>query len=212
MTQCETLEFWSKYNLKLCSSFKSRVCALRLLFCYWENKMWVTGKSRKIHNFCSVFSLGTPSRLEFSAVLSCWNVCLALSCNYGVDCVNDGDIVLNCWFPKLVCVLISSMYLFNCILQVDGKVSVNGENFNGVEEKDKECTTVIFTQSPSRSLKFDGVASGDRPPMELKKDPTSVELSLQRPATQSVHREPTVRATRTNQPYFLCQFSVSWCI
>ncbi|XP_040527012.1 LIM and calponin homology domains-containing protein 1 isoform X15 [Gallus gallus] len=75
--------------------------------------------------------------------------------------------------------------------KVDGKVSMNGENFNGVEEKDKECTTVIFTQSPSRSLKFDGVARGDGPPIELKKDPTSVELSLQRPATQSVHREPT---------------------
>ncbi|NXW01464.1 LIMC1 protein, partial [Fregetta grallaria] len=91
--------------------------------------------------------------------------------------------------------------------KVDGKVSMNGENFNGVEEKDKECTTVIFTPSPSRSLKFDGVATGDRPPVELKKDPTSVELSLQRPATQSVHKEPTVRPTRTNQPYFLCQFS-----
>ncbi|NXV87538.1 LIMC1 protein, partial [Calonectris borealis] len=91
--------------------------------------------------------------------------------------------------------------------KVDGKVSMNGENFNGVEEKDKECTTVIFTPSPSRSLKFDGVARGDRPPVELKKDPTSVELSLQRPATQSVHKEPTVRPTRTNQPCFLCQFS-----
>ncbi|XP_009578006.1 PREDICTED: LIM and calponin homology domains-containing protein 1 [Fulmarus glacialis] len=75
--------------------------------------------------------------------------------------------------------------------KVDGKVSMNGENFNGVEEKDKECTTVILTPSPSRSLKFDGVARGDRPPVELKKDPTSVELSLQRPATQSVHKEPT---------------------
>ncbi|XP_009472547.1 PREDICTED: LIM and calponin homology domains-containing protein 1 [Nipponia nippon] len=75
--------------------------------------------------------------------------------------------------------------------KVDGKVSMNGENVNGVEEKDKECTTVIFTPSPSRSLKFDGVARGDRPPAELKKDPTSVELSLQRPATQSVHKEPT---------------------
>ncbi|PKU45513.1 hypothetical protein llap_4197 [Limosa lapponica baueri] len=93
--------------------------------------------------------------------------------------------------------------------KVDGKVSMNGENFNGVEEKDKECTTLIFTPSPSRSLKFDGVARGDRPPVELKKDPTSVELSLQRPATQSVLKEPTVRPTRTNQPYFLCQFSVS---
>ncbi|NXL28939.1 LIMC1 protein, partial [Glaucidium brasilianum] len=91
--------------------------------------------------------------------------------------------------------------------KVDGKVSMNGENFNGVEEKDKECTTVIFTPSPSRSLKSDGVARGDKPPVELKKDPTSVELSLQRPATQSVHKEPTVRPTRTNQPYFLCQFS-----
>ncbi|XP_074678521.1 LIM and calponin homology domains-containing protein 1 isoform X7 [Strix aluco] len=76
--------------------------------------------------------------------------------------------------------------------KVDGKVSMNGENFNGVEEKDKECTTVIFTPSPSRSLKSDGVARGDKPPVELKKDPTSVELSLQRPATQSVHKEPTV--------------------
>ncbi|KFW73049.1 LIM and calponin homology domains-containing protein 1, partial [Pygoscelis adeliae] len=75
--------------------------------------------------------------------------------------------------------------------KVDGKVSMNGENFNGVQEKDKECTTVILTPSPSRSLNFDGVSRGDRPPVELKKDPTSVELSLQRPATQSVHKEPT---------------------
>ncbi|KAM6261285.1 LIM and calponin homology domains-containing protein 1 isoform 3-T3 [Porphyrio hochstetteri] len=75
--------------------------------------------------------------------------------------------------------------------KVDGKVSMNGENVNGVEEKEKECTTVIFTPSPSRSPKFDGVARGDRAPVELKKDPTSVELSLQRPATQSVHKEPT---------------------
>ncbi|NWW36188.1 LIMC1 protein, partial [Panurus biarmicus] len=74
---------------------------------------------------------------------------------------------------------------------VDGKVSINGENVNGMEEKDKECTTVIFTPSPTRSLKFDGVARGDWPPVELKKDPPSVELSLQRPATQSVHKEPT---------------------
>ncbi|NXN12103.1 LIMC1 protein, partial [Indicator maculatus] len=93
--------------------------------------------------------------------------------------------------------------------KVDGKVSVNGENVNGVDEKDKESTPAIFTPSPSRSLKFDGVARGDRPPVELKKDPTSVELSLQRPATQSVHKEPTVRPPRPNQPYFLCQFSVS---
>ncbi|NXG45470.1 LIMC1 protein, partial [Psilopogon haemacephalus] len=81
--------------------------------------------------------------------------------------------------------------------KVDGKVSMNGEKVNGVEEKDKESPAVVLTPSPSRSLKFDGVARGDRPPVELKKDPTSVELSLQRPATQSVHKEPTVRPTRT---------------
>ncbi|NXF19717.1 LIMC1 protein, partial [Rhodinocichla rosea] len=91
--------------------------------------------------------------------------------------------------------------------KVDGKVSMNGENVNGTEEKDKECTTVIFTTSPTRSVKFDGVAKGDKPLVELKKDPPSAELSLQRPATQSVLKEPTVRPTRTNQPYFLCQFS-----
>ncbi|NWX99532.1 LIMC1 protein, partial [Nothoprocta ornata] len=91
--------------------------------------------------------------------------------------------------------------------KVDGKVSMNGENVNGVEEKDKECTTVVFTPSPSRSLKFDGVARGDRSPVELKKDPTSTELDLQRPAIQSMHKEPTVREPQTNRPYFLCQFS-----
>lgn len=91
--------------------------------------------------------------------------------------------------------LLVSAYLFNCVLQVDGKVSMNGENVNGMEEKDKECTTVIFTPSPTRSLKFDGVARGDRPLVELQKDPPSVELSLQKPATQSVHKEPTVRPT-----------------
>ncbi|XP_025933318.1 LIM and calponin homology domains-containing protein 1 [Apteryx rowi] len=84
--------------------------------------------------------------------------------------------------------------------KVDGKVSMNGENVNGVEEKDKECTTVIFTPSPSRSLKFDGVARGDRPPVELKKDPTSTELSLQRPAIQSVHKEPTASSAEEDTP------------
>ncbi|NWJ01966.1 LIMC1 protein, partial [Crypturellus undulatus] len=91
--------------------------------------------------------------------------------------------------------------------KVDGKVSMNGENVNGVEERDKECTTVVFTPSPSRSLKFDGVARGDRPPVELQKDPTSTEPGLQRPAIQTVHKEPTVRTTQANRPYFLCQFS-----
>nr|XP_009671711.1 PREDICTED: LIM and calponin homology domains-containing protein 1 isoform X1 [Struthio camelus australis] len=82
--------------------------------------------------------------------------------------------------------------------KVDGKVSMNGENVNGVEEKDKECTTIILTPSPSRSLKLDGVARGDRPPVELKKDPTSIELSLQRPTIQSVHKEPTASSVEAD--------------
>ncbi|XP_039554695.1 LIM and calponin homology domains-containing protein 1 isoform X6 [Passer montanus] len=82
--------------------------------------------------------------------------------------------------------------------KVDGKVSMNGENVNGTEEKDKECTTVIFTPSPTRSVKFDGVARGDKSPVELKKDPPSVELSLQSPATQSVHKEPTASPVELN--------------
>ncbi|XP_025893204.1 LIM and calponin homology domains-containing protein 1 isoform X1 [Nothoprocta perdicaria] len=84
--------------------------------------------------------------------------------------------------------------------KVDGKVSMNGENVNGVEEKDKECTTVVFTPSPSRSLKFDGVARGDRSPVELKKDPTSTELGLQRPAIQSMHKEPTASSVEEDTP------------
>ncbi|KFO99324.1 LIM and calponin homology domains-containing protein 1, partial [Calypte anna] len=94
--------------------------------------------------------------------------------------------------------------------KVDGKVSMNGENFNGVEEKDKKCTTVIFTPSPSRSLKFDGVARGDRTPVELKKDPPGVELSLQSPATQSVHKEPTVYIL-TEKMSQLCNIISSMC-
>ncbi|NXN92318.1 LIMC1 protein, partial [Rhinopomastus cyanomelas] len=81
--------------------------------------------------------------------------------------------------------------------KVDGKVSVNGENLNGIEEKDKESTTVIFAPSASRPPKRDGVAGDDKLLAELKKDSPGVELSLQRPATQSVHKEPTVRPTRT---------------
>ncbi|KAM8808987.1 LIM and calponin homology domains-containing protein 1 [Eudromia elegans] len=84
--------------------------------------------------------------------------------------------------------------------KVEGKVSMNGENVNGVEEKDRACTTVVFTPSPSRPLKFDGVAGGERPPAELKKDPPSTELGLQRPAVQSVHKEPTASSVEEDTP------------
>uniref|UniRef100_A0A8C4XZA4 Uncharacterized protein n=1 Tax=Gopherus evgoodei TaxID=1825980 RepID=A0A8C4XZA4_9SAUR len=85
--------------------------------------------------------------------------------------------------------------------KVDGKVSMNGETFNGLEEKDKECTTVIFAPLLRRSPKFEGVARVDESLVELKQDTTSVELSLKRPATHTVHRELTVRIKKAHQLY-----------
>uniref|UniRef100_A0A8C3IPA5 LIM and calponin homology domains 1 n=1 Tax=Chrysemys picta bellii TaxID=8478 RepID=A0A8C3IPA5_CHRPI len=84
--------------------------------------------------------------------------------------------------------------------KVDGKVSMNGETFNGLEEKDKECTTVIFAPLLRRSPKFEGVARADGYPMELKQDTTSIELSLKRPATHTVHRELTASFTEEAKP------------
>ncbi|XP_039396331.1 LIM and calponin homology domains-containing protein 1 isoform X8 [Mauremys reevesii] len=84
--------------------------------------------------------------------------------------------------------------------KVDGKVSMNGETFNGLEEKDKECTTVIFAPLLRRSPKFEGVARADGSPVELKQDTTSIELSLKRPATHTVHRELTASFTEDIKP------------
>ncbi|XP_074922598.1 LIM and calponin homology domains-containing protein 1 isoform X2 [Chelonoidis abingdonii] len=84
--------------------------------------------------------------------------------------------------------------------KVDGKVSMNGETFNGLEEKDKECTTVIFAPLLRRSPKFEGVARVDGSPVELKQDTTSIELSLKRPATHTVHRELTGSFTEDIKP------------
>nr|XP_048704438.1 LIM and calponin homology domains-containing protein 1 isoform X1 [Caretta caretta] len=83
--------------------------------------------------------------------------------------------------------------------KVDGKVCMNGETFNGLEEKDKECTTVIFAPSLRRSPKFEGVTE-DGSLVELKQDTTSIELSLKRPATHTVHRELTASFTEEVKP------------
>ncbi|EMP26720.1 LIM and calponin like proteiny domains-containing protein 1, partial [Chelonia mydas] len=83
--------------------------------------------------------------------------------------------------------------------KVDGKVCMNGETFNGLEEKDKECTTVIFAPSLRRSPKFEGVRE-DGSLVELKQDTTSIELSLKRPATHTVHRELTASFTEEVKP------------
>ncbi|KAL8207477.1 UNVERIFIED_CONTAM: hypothetical protein K2H54_056921, partial [Gekko kuhli] len=46
--------------------------------------------------------------------------------------------------------------------KIDGKVSMNGDTFNGVEEeREREHTALIFAPSPSRSPKSDGVMEVD---------------------------------------------------
>ncbi|XP_074848779.1 LIM and calponin homology domains-containing protein 1 isoform X2 [Carettochelys insculpta] len=84
--------------------------------------------------------------------------------------------------------------------KVDGKVNVNGETFNGIEEKDKECTTLIFAPSVKRAPQFEGVARVDGSPVELKQDSTSIELSLKWPATQTLHTELTAAFTEEVKP------------
>ncbi|XP_053109657.1 LIM and calponin homology domains-containing protein 1 isoform X13 [Hemicordylus capensis] len=88
--------------------------------------------------------------------------------------------------------------------KVDGKISMNGETFNGVEEEqDRECTTFIFAPSPSRSPKPDTVVEVDGTLVEGKQDSTSTELVLKRLIEHSKHREQTGSVTEetknTNQ-------------
>uniref|UniRef100_A0A7M4EPA7 LIM and calponin homology domains 1 n=1 Tax=Crocodylus porosus TaxID=8502 RepID=A0A7M4EPA7_CROPO len=85
--------------------------------------------------------------------------------------------------------------------KVDGKVSMNGETYNGVEEeKEKEYTTVMFAPSPSKSLKCEGVAREDGHLVELKQDITSIELSLQRPSPHRAHKETTDSLIEETEP------------
>ncbi|KAG6930085.1 LIM and calponin homology domains 1 [Chelydra serpentina] len=84
--------------------------------------------------------------------------------------------------------------------KVDGKVSMNGETFNGLKEKDKECTTVIFAPLLRRSPKFEGVTRENGSPVEPTQDTTSIELSLKRPATHTVNRELTASFTEEVKP------------
>ncbi|XP_043826372.1 LIM and calponin homology domains-containing protein 1 isoform X4 [Dromiciops gliroides] len=78
--------------------------------------------------------------------------------------------------------------------KVDGKVSMNGETFNGVEEeKERECTTATFSPSLTRSQRFEGVARVDDSPVELKQDTGTIEISVKR--ANSLNRELTTSTT-----------------
>ncbi|XP_066489014.1 LIM and calponin homology domains-containing protein 1 [Tiliqua scincoides] len=86
--------------------------------------------------------------------------------------------------------------------KIDGKVSMNGEAFNGMEdEQERESTALIFFPSPSQSSKADNVVEVDG--ASEKQDSTSTELVLKRLIEHSKHREQTgsliEEATQANQ-------------
>ncbi|XP_042324107.1 LIM and calponin homology domains-containing protein 1 isoform X3 [Sceloporus undulatus] len=87
--------------------------------------------------------------------------------------------------------------------KVDGKVSMNGETINGMEEeRERECTALIFAPSPSRSPKSDYVVEADGVSVEEKQDVTSTELVLKRLIEHNKHREQADSLTEdqpTNQ-------------
>lgn len=88
--------------------------------------------------------------------------------------------------------------------KIDGKVSMNGEAFNGVEdEQERECTALIFAPSPSRLSKADNVEEEVDGASKEKQDSTSTELVLKRLIEHSKHREQTgsliEEATQANQ-------------
>ncbi|XP_060102314.1 LIM and calponin homology domains-containing protein 1 [Heteronotia binoei] len=75
--------------------------------------------------------------------------------------------------------------------KIDGKVSMNGDTFNGVEEgKEKEYGALLFAPSPSRSPKSDGGMEVDGA-LEVKPDSSSSELILKRLLEHSQLREQT---------------------
>uniref|UniRef100_A0A670J5L2 LIM and calponin homology domains 1 n=1 Tax=Podarcis muralis TaxID=64176 RepID=A0A670J5L2_PODMU len=74
--------------------------------------------------------------------------------------------------------------------KVDGKVSMNGEAVNGVEEeRERECTTLIFAPSPSRSPKSNSAVDGSS--VEGEQNSPSTELVLKRLIEHSKDRAQT---------------------
>nr|XP_060622640.1 LIM and calponin homology domains-containing protein 1-like [Anolis sagrei ordinatus] len=81
--------------------------------------------------------------------------------------------------------------------KVDGKVSMNGEAVNGMEEeRERECTALIFAPSPSRSPKSDYGVEVDGISAEGKQDATNPELVLKRLIEHNKHREQALLSGR----------------
>ncbi|KAM8803900.1 LIM and calponin homology domains-containing protein 1 isoform 5-T5 [Rhynchonycteris naso] len=82
--------------------------------------------------------------------------------------------------------------------KVDGKVSMNGETVHGDEdEKERECPTVAFAPSLTKSQMFEGVARVHASPVELKQDNNSVEINIKKP--NSVPQELTATTEEIEQ-------------
>ncbi|XP_078534382.1 LIM and calponin homology domains-containing protein 1 [Lissotriton helveticus] len=80
--------------------------------------------------------------------------------------------------------------------KVDGKVNMNGETFNGIEdENESRCASAVFAPSVSRSQKFEGVARVEKPQEELKPESTTIELNLRTPVSHIVYKEVTASPT-----------------
>uniref|UniRef100_A0A8C6YGC8 DUF4757 domain-containing protein n=1 Tax=Naja naja TaxID=35670 RepID=A0A8C6YGC8_NAJNA len=85
--------------------------------------------------------------------------------------------------------------------KVDGKISMNGEASNGVEdEPDKECSAFLFEPSPSLSTKSDHVVESHRGSMEGSTDSTPPEPVQKSLIEHDVHREQVDSFTEEAEP------------
>ncbi|XP_026531140.1 LIM and calponin homology domains-containing protein 1 isoform X2 [Notechis scutatus] len=85
--------------------------------------------------------------------------------------------------------------------KVDGKISVNREASNGVEdEPDKECSAFLFEPSPNLSTKSEHVVESHRGSMEGSADSTPPELVQKSLIEDNVHREQIDSFTEEAEP------------
>ncbi|XP_063165729.1 LIM and calponin homology domains-containing protein 1 [Candoia aspera] len=85
--------------------------------------------------------------------------------------------------------------------KVDGKITINGEATNGVEEQqEKECTAFVFSPSPSLSLKSDHVVELHGGSMEGNPNSSHTEVVRKSLIEHSVHREQVGSFTEEAEP------------
>lgn len=92
--------------------------------------------------------------------------------------------------------------MFSCSswpLQVDGKISMNGEMAHGDEgEKEKEGPTVAPGPSLATSQMFEGAVTVHGSPVQVKRGSSGIEINIQKP--NSAAQELTVRSSAAPWP------------